>query len=242
MDPFLVLPFTPDNLFASLGNHLVSPAEIAAHSRAQYLSRYLDFLKARTIVVENDYTDGDYLDDFASYYVKCFRPYNRRCKRLHFFDRVFDRPEFLQLVRGELLSWYALEFKGAYLGFVIARPLPEAIIGRTLLKTYPPDNGRRNYTCTRDYKANLFGVELSVTSLPFQEQDSVLAACATVSLWSAFHKTAELFGTATPTPAEITRVANRVIHPGRPSLRTALQSSRSVMRSGTSASTPKLSR
>ncbi len=216
MDPFRVLSFTSDHLFASLGNPVRSPAEVAAHGGVQYLRRYLEFLGARTIVVENDYTDADYLDDYASYYVRCFRAYDRRCKRLHFFDRAFDKQEFLQLIRGELLSWYALGLKGSYLGFVVARPLPEAIIGRTLLKTYSPDNGRRNYPCTRTYKANLFGVELTMESLPFQEQDTVLAACATVSLWSAFHKTADLFGTATPTPAEITRVANQVIQPGRP--------------------------
>ncbi len=216
MDPFQVLPFTPDNLFTSLVNSFMSSAEVAVHSRAQYLCRYLGYLQARTIVVENDYTDGDYLDDYASYYVKCFRHYYRRCKRLHFFDRAFDKTEFLQLVRGELLSWYAPDLTGSYLGFVVARPLPEAIIGRTLLKTYPTDDGRRNYPCTRNYHANLFGLDLHVTSLPFQEQDTVLAACATVSLWSAFHKTAELFGTPTPTPVDITRVANQVIQPARP--------------------------
>lgn len=216
MDPFEILPFTPDHLFASLGNTFRSPAEVGAHSGAQYLRRYLEFLGVQTIVVENGYVDGDYLDDFASYYVRCFRSYDRHCKRLHFFDRAIDKEEFLQFIRGDLLSWYIPDLKGSYLGFVVARPLPEAIIGRTLLKTYPADNGRRNYSCIRTYKANLFGVELSVDSLPFQEQDTVLAACATVSLWSAFHKTAELFGTPTPTPAEITRVANQVVQPGRP--------------------------
>ncbi len=162
-------------------------------------------MKAQTLVVENDYTDGDYLDDFASYYVKCFRSYNRRCKRLHFFGQKFAEGEFRQLVQGELPPSEEEALKTSYLGFVVARPLPEAIIGRTLLATYPPDGSRRNYPCTRVYRANLFGVELSVMSLPFQEQDSVLAACATVALWSAFHKTAELFGTTTPTPVEILR-------------------------------------
>jgi hypothetical protein len=216
MDPFDVLPFTPDHLFASLGNAFRTPAEVAAHRGAQYLRRYLEFLQVQTIVVENGYIDGDYLDDFATYYVRCFRPYERRCKRLHFFDRTFDKQEFLQLIRGDLPRGHVPDLTGCYLGFVVVRPLPEAIIGRTLLRTYPSDNGRRNYTCTRTYKANLFGIELSVESLPVQEQDTVLAACATVSLWSAFHKTAELFGTATPTPAEITRIANQVIQPGRP--------------------------
>ncbi len=67
----LVARLTPDNLFASLANAVRNPAEVADHAGAQYLRRYLVFVGARTFVVENDYTDGDYLDDFASYNVKC---------------------------------------------------------------------------------------------------------------------------------------------------------------------------
>ncbi len=216
MPDFEVFPFTEDHLFQNLGNDLLGPDVIRNHVRAKYLSRYLQDLEAKTLIVEYDYTDGDYLDDFASYYVKCFHPYPRRCKRLHFFACPITRDKFLGLVRGDLQSTQEDGFRNAYLGFVIARPLPDAIIGRTALSTYPPDGDRRHYPCTRLYNANLFGVELVVRSLAFQEQDSVLAACATVSLWCAFHKTAELFGTPVPTPVEITRVANRVVHPARP--------------------------
>lgn len=84
------------------------------------------------------------------------------------------------------------------------------------MSTYPPDNGRRNYTCVKDYKVSLFGLPLSVRSLAFQEQDNVLAACATVALWCSFHKASELFGTAVPTPARITTFANQVVNPARP--------------------------
>jgi hypothetical protein len=148
--------------------------------------------------------------------VKCHWPYDRRCKRLHFFSHAFDEQEFRRFVRGEFAADQESAFTANYLGFVVARPLPDAIIGRTVLKTYESDGGRRNYPVTREYKANLFGNDLSLRSLAFQEQDSVLAACATVALWSAFHKTAELFGTPIPTPVEITRVANQIFAPGRP--------------------------
>jgi hypothetical protein len=66
------------------------------------------------------------------------------------------------------------------------------------------------------YDSNLFGINLSINSLAFQEQDTVLAACATVSLWSCFNKTRELFGSQSPTPAEITRAATQVVHHSRP--------------------------
>lgn len=203
-------PFTTENLFRILSNEKISPDEVQEHRQARYLSRYLADLEARSIVVEEDYTDGDYLDDFAEYYVRCWTPYQRRCRRLHFFDIELD-DESLREILLDSRKHSRLQ-DPHYLGFVVARPLPSAIIGRSVLKTYPSDGGRRHYPATGEYRANLLGTELRLESLAFQEQDTVLAACATVSLWSAFHQTARLFGTPTPTPTAITRSANTVVH------------------------------
>ncbi len=172
-------------------------------------------MHARTIVVEHEYVDGDYLDDFASYYVKCFASYKSRCKRLHFFSHSFDEDGFFQLVKKQLVDSSEEKISKSYLGFCVARPLPDAIVGRTVLKTYPCDN-RRYYTATRPYSVNLFGVPLELESLAFQEQDTVMAACATVALWCSFQKTGTLFQSAVPTPAAITRAANQVADDRRP--------------------------
>jgi len=59
---------------------------------------------------------------------------------------------------------------------------------------------------------HLFGIDLEVDSLAFQEQDKALAACATVALWSCFHKASELFQTFLPTPGEITRAASYLLN------------------------------
>ena len=104
MPDFEIFPFTEDHLFQNLGNDLLGPDVIRNHVRAKYLSGYLQDLEAKTIIVEYEYTYGDYLDDFASYYVKCFHPYPRRCKRLHFFACPITRDKFLGLVRGDLQS------------------------------------------------------------------------------------------------------------------------------------------
>ncbi len=217
--PFTVVPFTKKNFFKGLSNQFFTPAEVENHGRAQYLYGYLSELGAKSIVIEHDYTDKDYLDDFAAYYVRCFTDYNRRCKRLHFFGtrrgRLSDKT-FLSLLKGILSKKRRKWLRDAYLGFVVARPLPGTIIGRTVLKTYGAEKGRRNYPCVREYSVNLFGLDLSIKSLAFQEQDAVLAACATVSVWCCLHKTGYLFGTPIPTPADITRVANQVVSYGRP--------------------------
>lgn len=214
-DAFSVLDYTPKNLFASLGNRSCTPSEVARKSHAKYLAGYLSAMGALSIIVEPVYVDGDYLDDFASYYVKCFKPYDRFCKRVHFFSERVSREQFLKLVARKLPEAEEKRICGSYLGFCVARPLPEAIVGRTVLNTYPHE-GRRYYTATRPYAVNLFGVPLQVDSLAFQEQDTVMAACATVALWCCFQKTGYLFQSPVPTPATITRAANLVADDRRP--------------------------
>lgn len=216
--PYHICQFTRENLFEALSNDHCKPSQIEGDKRASYLFGYLGSseLQAKTIIVEHNYTDGDYLDDFSAYYVKCFAPYERRCKRLHFFSVLVSEHEFRALIRGDLDDEQRAQIINSYLGFVVARPLPEAIIGRTVLKTYGDDGGRRRYTCTRPYRANLFGVSLTVDSLAYQEQDRVLAACATVSLWSSFQKISDLFNTQAPRPAAITQSANQFLRKTRP--------------------------
>ena len=171
--PFTISEFSEAQLYEALSNEFVTITEVAAHERARYLYGYLNDIHAKTIIVEYEYTDRDYLDDFAAYYVRCFAPYKRRCKRLHFFSEPLARDTFLQLIRGSLNQDDYERVVKAYLGFIVARPLPDAIIGRTSLVTYPSDNGRRNYTCTRDDHANLFGSNsrlqawLSKSKIPF---------------------------------------------------------------------------
>jgi hypothetical protein len=213
---YQLLEFSSANLFGALSNKSCDRNEVAANPRAQYLIRYLHDVGAKFIVVEKNYTDGDYLDDFASYYARCFTSYKPRCKRLHFFGCELDEHSLRGFVTRDQPSETTNSIRDAYLGFVVARPLPIAVVGRTLLRTYDADGDRRHYPVVRTYPAHLFGAALSIQSLPFQEQDTVLAACATVALWSAFHKTAELFGTTAPRPAAITNAANRAGHRGRP--------------------------
>jgi hypothetical protein len=95
----------------------------------------------------------------------------------------------------------------SYIGFIVVKPLQKKFVGRTCLKTYPDEDGRRNFPILRKYTANLFGLELHVESLAYQEQDSVVAACATSALWSCFQGTGMLFQHEIPSPVEITKMA-----------------------------------
>ena len=207
-----VRPFTEQDFFEALKNLHFDAAEVAEQPRAKYLLGYLKTISAQSILTEEPYTDADYLDDFASYYVRCHTPYLRRCKRLHFFSADLEDGWFEAALTEEGLN----KLRSAYLGFIVARPLPDSIIGKTVLNTYDADNGRREYPATLDYDVHLCGLNLRVEkSLAFQEQDTILAACATVALWSCFQKTADLFRTPVPSPSAITRAATQFTHHGR---------------------------
>ena len=179
---------------------------VAGKLHLVYFDEYFSALGAKAIVVENDYIDRDYLEDYAGYYVRCFECYERVCTRLHFFQTAFDREGFDALLTGHSGGINQATLDENYLGFVVVKPLPQTVIGRTCLKTYPAE-GRRHYTALRKYSVNLFGIELGVASLAFQEQDQVVAACATSALWSVLQGTGELFHHPMPSPVEITKAA-----------------------------------
>lgn len=206
---FEVYPYSIDKLAELLSEKSLAPPRVVAEKLHRvYFEGYFGDLKARTILVENHYIDRDFLEDYAAYYVRCFHRYERFCSRLHFFRNEFAATDVEALLEGGPdgnLTQEALQKH--YLGFVVVKPLPRTIIGRTCLKTYPEDHGRRSYPIVREYEARPFGIRLGVDSLAFQEQDQVAAACATSALWSVFQGTGKLFQHPISSPVEITRAA-----------------------------------
>jgi len=172
-----------------------------------YLKEYLSSIGAKTIIVEKDYVDRDYLEDFSGYYVRCFTRYDRKCWRLHFFSLPFSLDDLENLLSGQSSPLSETLLNEKYLGFIVEKPLPQTIIGRTCLKHYSDDGGRRNFPTVRPYTINLCGLDLTIKSLAFQEQDTVTSACATSALWTVFHSTGKLFQHPILSPVEITKAA-----------------------------------
>jgi YD repeat-containing protein len=75
------------------------------------------------LIVERNYIDRDFLEDFASFYVKCFDDYSRKCTRLHFFASVFSETDFNQLLEDGRGIGEA-DLAQSYLGFLVIKPLP----------------------------------------------------------------------------------------------------------------------
>lgn len=187
------------------------PKEIEKKLHSIYFKEYFECIGAKTIVIERKYVDHDYLEDYAEYYVRCFQEYQRICTRLHFFKVDFSYDNFSNCLLGDSNPLSLDVLQENYLGFIVLKPLPRTIIGRTCLITYPCD-GRRYFPTTRCYAANLFGLHLKIHhSLAFQEQDSVVAACATSALWSIFQATGHLFQHPIPSPSAITSQATEIL-------------------------------
>jgi len=219
------MPFSEENLRAALciDNKLIFKWKLIYNRYYQdvhfpYIRDYLGDMDCNIMLIERKYVDRDFLTDFSNYYVRCSTDYDRFCKRIHFFEKImFDEEDIKLLLCNKKGQITKEELQENYLGFMVIKPLPDAIFGRTALKTYPPDNNRRHYCCIRGYKANLYGLKLNVDSLAFQEQDTVAAACATSALWSAFHMTSEIFDQClSPTPIEITKFATKYWFGSRP--------------------------
>ncbi len=186
---------------------------VEAKQQFDYFRDYFEHFKKAgplTIVVEWKYTDRDFLEDFAAYYVRCFQQkYSSICARLHFFRIDFDERSLRAAIDGLDLPLLAeLQNCDRYLGFIVAKPLPSTFIGRTCLGTYAQESPqRRFFPVVRRYDVHFLGLDLAVRSLAYQEQDTVAAACATSALWSAFQGTARLFQHEIRSPVEITRIA-----------------------------------
>ena len=218
MNPsYQILSYSDENLIKALTTPFVSEEKLVERNHFKYFQDYLsddDGIGAKTILIENDYISKAYLVDYSNYYSTCFQDYGRKCKRVHFFGQSFDEKQFER----ELLNPKSNFLSDHYLGYIVIKPLPDSIIGPTLLKTYDQrgDGKKRYYPSCRPYKVHLFGHEFEINSLAYQEQDTVVAACASVAIWTAFHKTSNLFDTNLPSPSEITkRAGNLFLNYGR---------------------------
>lgn len=227
---FDVRPYSLDTLIelTALLSGQNTPEEIRAKSQPSYFDDYFRHSDVKTIVIEKQYIDRDYLEDFAAYYVRCFETYSRCCARLHFFTSSFDKRKLGQILVRPLDDPEMMAFTAGYCGFMVIKPLPRTVFGRTCLRTYPTTPSRQ-FPVARAFPANLFGIPLQVEStLPFQEQDSVVSACATSALWSVLQATAREFQHRLWAPIEITQAAtefsvteSRMI-PNRTGLSTAM--------------------
>src|SRR5437667_11595749 len=51
-----------------------------------YLERYVKQLQCKSIVIERQYIDRDYMEDHSVFYARCLSSFENFCQRVHFFS------------------------------------------------------------------------------------------------------------------------------------------------------------
>ncbi|MDR0700627.1 MAG: hypothetical protein LBG28_15625 [Tannerella sp.] len=181
-------------------------------------------LKSERLSLKQDTTISNTLKITASITSGVFKHYSRSCMRLHFFNSIFNKNEFEDFIikynpedtEAEEQTLYK-NIYDSYCGFLVIKPIPFTIFGRTCLKTYNKNKTTRKnnkeikqfrfYPTNREYKASVFGIEFKVNTVAYQEQDNQVFVCATTSIWVAFQCTSKSFDHIIPTPYDITLIA-----------------------------------
>lgn len=209
LSPLSVAPYTIGYV-ADLIRHITGwsqRSEILEKAHVKYLDNYLRQLCAKTIIVENEYIDRHYIEDYAEYYARCFQGHPKTCSRLHFFANEFNEQALLASIETNNESFLnTISSKQNYLGFVVIRPIPKTCIARMCLKPYDFDDSSVKII-KNNVSASLFGIDLKIESASFLEQDKVLSACATSAIWSLLNAAQGLSKDYLPSPSAITKSA-----------------------------------
>jgi hypothetical protein len=115
--------------------------------------------QATLALIEHDYIDADYRDEFAHFYAQTFRALPDRCERVHFFDQRNRR----------------------YLGFTVLRPIHGRPVCRTVID--PPASMREAVACRPRVTASPYGFRFAVEGFPFISQDFQYGRCAHAAIW-----------------------------------------------------------
>ena len=78
--------------------------EVSEKAQLKYLFGYLssNHVLAKTVLVENEYIDRNFLEDYSRYYARCFDTYSKTCARIHFFKNPFTEHEFINAITSDL--------------------------------------------------------------------------------------------------------------------------------------------
>lgn len=184
-------------------------SEVSVKAQLNYLCRYLEekHIDAQTIVLEDEYIDRHYLEDYAAYYARCFPSHSRKCSRVHFFSTQFDESNFVSALEGNNKT-FLKKLADNYIGFAVIRPIPHTFLAKLCLKRYSALTGSSDYKLiANSIKVSLFGIPLEVKSAAFLEQDKVVSACATSALWMLFNASEQTINGGLPSPSAITTSA-----------------------------------
>jgi len=224
-----IYKYNEENLLQVLKNDHISYKSLRENNNHyQYFKEYLGNgdqntkpgLNAGMIITEEEYISRSYLDDYQEHYFLAYKNYDKECRRVHFFEHTINENELQEEEKQDFLEKIlqpddtSIDFWNGYLGYIIVRPIPRGIVGPTLLKPYHNEHGvtNRNYTAIKKYNINVFGKKISLDTLIYVQQDTMVGACATSAIYVALHKLADLFNTKIPNQKKISDSAGISVH------------------------------
>lgn len=212
LSPVSVVPYSKDYL-VEIVRHKTGwdqRSEVSDKTQLTYLCNYLavDHINAKMVIVEDEYVDRHYLEDYSEYYARCFPSHPRKCTRVHFFSSTFSEDEFNDALANNDEKFIKSTLNESYLGFAVIRPIPHTFLAKLCIKPYDAivSDGWSNLI-TKKHHASLFGIPLSVETAAFLEQDKVVSACATSALWMLFGASSSEIVGVLPSPSAITKSA-----------------------------------
>ncbi len=148
---YQVVPYSKDRLIAFFvsGGFKTTDGCIGAKPQITYLDEYCAKLGIKTLLYESEYIDRHFSEDFAGYYVRCFDGYKKQCSRLHLFTSAFSETDVLRILTEEVKNSNTKDWSKelGYNGFVVIKPLPETVIGRTYGRTAGSDSRPGQINC-----------------------------------------------------------------------------------------------
>ena len=200
---------TSDNISIHSFKH---SKKILGSSRVcNYINDYLNTLEAKSVITEHEYIDKDFIIDYSNFYSRAFKKINKTTTRYHFFNKEITRDEFFDGLTSDQNKWLQEKLQDSYLGFVVKKPiespnsLRQKLVGKTLLETYDKKVGTDERIYVKNsYEVSLCGIKLIINSLPYQQHDYGVGACATTACWVTLFPLSRLFGSQTLSPSEVT--------------------------------------
>jgi len=161
----------------------------------------------RTILIEYEYEDPDYQNEYNAFYAKLFKTYSNKAERLHFFACDLKQVELAKLSR----------FESKYLGFCVLRPFQSQKVVNAIIKPVEDRNRPKRLfvLCQKEFPveikvSNKNAQKLKIKGFPFIQQDGQLGCCAHASLATIDHFLASDYGRAPYFVSKIVEAAAQV--------------------------------
>jgi len=154
-------------------------------------------------VIEVPYVDKVYRDSFYSYFSTKLNHEQKDCIRVSLFPGEVNSGQFRN--RDAIA-----QLKESYLGFIIFRPTPPNIIGRSLIA--PRAFKDADFECCMvDIPVTVDSVKMNVEGFPHSSQDTETITCAETTLWACMEYFGFRYAEYKPIlPSTITKVLGRV--------------------------------